>query len=45
MAFEYYCSLGEKRNYQHVAAEFNVALSTVKLWGKSFRWADRIKES
>ena len=43
-AFEYYYALGEKRNYQKVAAEFNVSSSTVKLWGKSFRWKQRLKD-
>ncbi len=43
-AFEYYYGLGEKRNYQKVAIEFNVSTSTVKLWGKSFRWKERLKE-
>jgi hypothetical protein len=43
-AFEYYLSLGEHRSYEKVAAEFGVAQSTVKLWGKSFGWKDRIRE-
>ncbi len=43
-AFEYYYSLGEKRSYEKVAREFNVSVSTVKLWGKSLRWKQRLKE-
>ncbi len=43
-AFEYYYALGEKRSYEKVAAEFNVSPSTVKLWGKSLRWKQRLKE-
>ena len=43
-AFEYYCSLAEHRSYEKVAGEFGVALSTVKLWGKSFRWKERIQD-
>ena len=43
-AFEHYYSLGEHRSYAKVAAEFGVAESTVKLWGKSFRWKERIQE-
>ncbi len=43
-AFEYYYALGEKRSYEKVATEFGVSLSTVKLWGKSFRWKERIRE-
>ncbi len=42
-AFEFYCSLGEKRNYAKVAVEFSVSLSTVKLWGQSFNWKQRVK--
>ena len=43
-AFEYYYALGEKRSYEKVAGEFNVSPSTVKLWGKSLRWKQRLKE-
>ena len=43
-AFEYYYALGEKRSYDKVTAEFSVSLSTVKLWGKSFRWKHRVKD-
>ncbi len=43
-AFEFYHSLGEKRSYEKVAAEFNVSPSTVKLWGKSLRWKQRLRE-
>lgn len=43
-AFQFYCSLGPKRTYQMVAAEFSVAHSTVKLWARSFRWKERLRE-
>lgn len=43
-AFEYYCSLGAHRNYEKVAEEFGVAVSTVKTWGRSFGWRQRIQE-
>jgi hypothetical protein len=43
-AFEYYYSLGEHRSYDKVAAKFGVARSTVKLWGTSFRWRERIRD-
>ncbi len=43
-AFEHYYALGEKRSYDKVAREFNVSPSTVKLWGKSLRWKERLKE-
>ena len=43
-AFEYYYELGEKRSYDRVTAEFSVSLSTVKLWGQSFKWKNRVKD-
>ncbi len=43
-AFESYYALGESRSYEKVAAEFQVALSTAKLWGRSFHWKQRIRE-
>ena len=43
-AFEYYYSLGEHRSYEKVATEFGVAVSTVKLWGTSFRWKQKIRD-
>jgi hypothetical protein len=43
-AFEYYYGLGEHRSYEKVSREFGVAVSTVKLWGKSFRWRDRVRD-
>ena len=43
-AFEYYYALGESRSYEKVATEFHVALSTAKLWGRSFHWKQRIRE-
>ena len=43
-AFEYYYSLGEHRSYEKVATEFRVAVSTVKLWGTSFGWMERIRD-
>ncbi len=43
-AFECYYSLGERRSYDKVAHEFGVATSTVKTWGRSFGWKQRIQE-
>ncbi len=43
-AFEHYYALGEKRSYDKVAKEFSVSPSTVKLWGTSLRWKQRLKE-
>ena len=43
-AFEYYYGFGEKRSYKKVSKKFGFALSTVKLWGKSFGWKQRLME-
>ena len=43
-AFEYYYSLGESRSYDKVATEINVSPSTVKNWGRSFGWKQRLME-
>ena len=43
-AFEYYLALREQRSYEKVSKKFGVGLSTVKLWGKSFNWKERIKK-
>ncbi|MFH1314031.1 MAG: hypothetical protein ABIJ00_12510 [Candidatus Eisenbacteria bacterium] len=43
-AFEFYYGLGEGRSYKLVAQEFGVSLATVKVWGKSFGWRDRVRE-
>ena len=43
-AFEYYYSMGEKRSYEKVSVQCGAALSTVKLWGRSFNWKERIRE-
>ncbi len=41
-AFEFYYSLGERRNYKLVADECGVSVSTVKTWGTSFSWKRRV---
>ena len=43
-AFEFYYSLGLKRTYKAVAAEFGVSVSTIKNWSRWFRWQDRLSE-
>ena len=43
-AFEYYFVLGEQRSYRKVAREFEVSESTVKLWGRSFGWKERVRD-
>jgi transposase len=43
-AFEFYYGLGEGRSYRLVAEEFGVSLATVKVWGKSFTWKDRVRD-
>ena len=42
-AFEFYYGLGEQRSYRLVAEEFNVALGTVKMWGRTFSWRERVQ--
>jgi transposase len=43
-AFEFYYRLGGERSYQRVAQEFQVSEGTVKLWGRSFGWKERVRE-
>ena len=43
-AFECYYALGEKRSYKRVAQEMDVSVSAIKLWSRSFGWAERIQE-
>ena len=43
-AFEYYFSLGEKRNHRQVAKEYKMSLASVKLWSRSFDWKLRVSE-
>ena len=43
-AFEFYYGLGEQRSYRLVAEEFKVALGTVKMWGRTFGWRERVQE-
>ena len=43
-AFESYYAMGEKRSYEKVAREFGVSPSTVKAWGRSFGWKQRVRE-
>ena len=43
-AFELYYAQGTKRSYRSVGDEFGVSPSTVKLWSRSFRWKERIRE-
>jgi len=43
-AFECYYALGEARSYAAVARKLGVSASTVKLWGRSFGWAARVRE-
>ena len=43
-AFEFYYSLGYKRTYKAVAAEFGVCVSTIKNWSHWFRWQDRLAD-
>lgn len=42
-AFEYYYALGNKRNWEAVAKEFNKSPRTIASWGTKFGWRERIK--
>lgn len=41
-AFERYFAMGQERSYARLAAELGVDEDTVKLWGRSFRWQERL---
>lgn len=43
-AFEYYYSLGEKRNLSLVAQEYGVNLRAVKKWSVAFNWQGRVEQ-
>lgn len=43
-AFEFYYSLGDKRNYPKVAQQFTVSRTSVKKWASAFNWQERILE-
>ena len=43
-AFEEYYGLGFGRSYGAVAKELGVSLATVKLWGRCFKWQERVRE-
>ena len=43
-AFEYYYSLGDKRNYQKVADKFQVSHTSIRKWSKNFNWKERIQQ-
>ena len=43
-AFEYYYTLGDKRNIMQVAQEYNVSRAAVAKWSKAFSWQERIEQ-
>ena len=43
-AFERYCAMGTSRSYARLSSEVGVDVSTIKLWGRSFQWTERIRE-
>lgn len=43
-AFEVYYAAGFGRSYAAVAKELGVSAATVKLWGRSFGWQERVRE-
>jgi hypothetical protein len=42
--FEYYYSLGNDRNLQKVADEFEKAYRTIAEWSRQFNWQERVRE-
>lgn len=44
LAFEQYYALGPKRSYRRASEKLGVSPSSLKLWGKSFGWPERIQE-
>ncbi len=43
-AFELYASQGGSRSYQKVAEALNVSVASVKQWGRTFGWRQRLRE-
>ena len=43
-AFEYYYSLGDKRNFSSVAVQFKVSERSIAKWSKNFNWQERIEQ-
>ena len=41
-AFEFFYSLGDKRNYIKVSKQFKVSHTSVYKWSKNFKWAERV---
>jgi len=43
-AFEYYYSLGDKRNSSSVAVQYKVSERSIFKWSKNFNWQERIEQ-
>ena len=43
-AFDFYYSLGNKRNLSEVAERFDISTTSTKKWSKAFSWQERVKE-
>lgn len=41
-AFERYYAMGRDRSYARLSAEIGVDENTIKLWGRSFNWQERL---
>ena len=41
-AFERYVAMGPSRSYARLATELGIDVDTVKLWGRSFAWQERL---
>ena len=42
-AFERYLAMGTGRSYTRLAEEIDTSITTVKLWGRSFGWQERVQ--
>lgn len=41
-AFEYYYSLGDKRNLKKVADKFGYSYNTIRQWSSKLNWKERV---
>ena len=42
-AFEYYYSLGDKRELKKVAVQYSYSIHNIRKWAREFNWQERVK--